>query len=300
MKIAITGSEGFIGKHLSSWFSENNEVLEIDFRSEKGNPIDLLSRISRGDVFDVVLHFGANSNAQEKNHEKNYFENLGYTNALVSLCAVKNIPLIFASSAAIYGNTNQVELSPYANSKLKGEEFILETARYFLNWRFIILRLSNIYGPGEENKDKMMSIPTKFVLDALGNGIIEIWRIGNPASYRIAARDFLNVHDLVQIIDKIVKTSDWNVKTIDLGSGETKSLVEIANTVRSFIAARIDYVAPPATLDINHYQLHTKSNLEGLNSYTPGYSFLTLESGISELVEGYKDGKLRSCNSNHE
>ncbi len=117
MTIAVTGSQGFIGTHLLNHFETDSRVLGFDIHQLATNPWNLINLINDGVKFSIVLHFGANANAQSKSIDDFTVTNIEYTESLAIACAIKDIPLIFASSAAIYGNSNPEMLSPMRNQK---------------------------------------------------------------------------------------------------------------------------------------------------------------------------------------
>ena len=289
MKVAITGAEGFIGREISKEFQKLHEVEKFDFKNPSKNPLTLCKELNEKKQYDVVLHFGANSDAQVRDFSQNYYENVGYSLGLVSVCAVTNTPLVFASSAAVYGNSYGHELSPYAKSKQIVEEFIIATSGKFKNWKNISLRLSNIYGVGEVEKGKMMSIPMRFMRDAKVLQKIEIWNITRDEKPVVSSRDFLYVGDLVRLVQEIAETPTWKNEIMDVGSGVSTSLIEVAGIVSKLVPSEIEIVAAPSSVDLNHYQEFTRADLTTLEKYIPNFQFTSIEAGIHKLSEGGLD-----------
>lgn len=285
LKVAVTGADGFIGSHLMKTLVSDNHVTGFDFLGDFASPFDLINAIRLGENFDVVLHFGANSNAQAQSLEQNYFENSGFTDALISVCASKNTPMVFASSAAIYGSqTGNFTLSPYALSKKISEESIARTKALFPEWRVLVLRLNNIYGLGEEKKGSMASIPFQFVQSAKYSGLIEIWTTQTDGKLKIPSRDFLNVEDLCSIISMYINKSNWTLKTIDVGTGRSISYQSIAEMISAKVACEVKFIELPGHVSAKNYQFYTKANIEWLIEDSPNYPFTPLEIGLQELI----------------
>ncbi len=285
MRVAITGAEGFIGKELTKEFQKIHEVERFDFKGPSKNPLTLCLELREKKQYDLVLHFGANSDAQVKDFSQNYYENVGYSLGLVSVCAVTNTPLVFASSAAVYGNGNGLELSPYGKSKQIIEEFITATSERFKNWKNVCLRLSNIYGGGEVEKGKMMSIPMRFMQDARMLQKIEVWSIVRDQKPAVSSRDFLHIEDLVRIVREITEAPTWQNEIMDVGSGVSIDLIEVASIVSKLVPSEIEIVAAPSSVDLNHYQGFTKADLTTLKKYIPDFRFTSIEAGIYKLLE---------------
>lgn len=286
LRVAVTGAAGFIGSNLMKSLAPDNDVTGFDFVGNFLSPFELINSIRLGKNFDVVLHFGANSNAQIPEVKRNYFENSGFTDALISVCASKNMPLIFASSAAIYGSQkDNINLSPYALTKKISEESISRTKLLFPEWRALVLRLNNIYGGDEESKGLMASIPYQFVQSAKNIGLIEIWTRQTGGQIKIPSRDFLNVADLCSIIKTFIHELDWGLDTVDLGTGTSTSYLAIAKIISAKVRCEVKFVELPINVSAENYQFYTKANMNWLNDFFPKFVFTPIEVGIQELLE---------------
>ena len=117
MKVAITGSRGFIGSHLKTKLElEGHEVVEWDLRQEPSKDIE---DFSPGDVTHVV-HLAAYADVRQslKEPQKYWTNNVENTTRIQLICHHNNIPLLYASSSCIH----QWWLSPYGTSKKVNEE----------------------------------------------------------------------------------------------------------------------------------------------------------------------------------
>jgi UDP-glucose 4-epimerase len=206
VKVIVTGSHGFIGKHLVRFLKQksNYEILEVDL---KGG-MDLLqsSTIKTIKEFkpDVVFHLASHNDVHEsmKNANK-YMQNVTMTINLLKAIPKIQAKIIFTSSCAVYGEhrnaregSSTIPLNIYGYSKLFAE--ILITSQ---QPNYIILRLGNVYGAG--SKGYITKIPK-----------MEKPRIYVPTIYR----DFIHVNDVVQILYEAMINNVQGIYNIGTGS----------------------------------------------------------------------------------
>ena len=158
--IVLTGAGGFIGSVILGYLNSQGieDIVLFDdlpvgdqFKNLIGKRFislysinDVIQNIS---AIDAVVHFGANSSTLETDWSKVYQTNVLSTRIWNTICMEKNIPFIFASTAAVYGN-GPGPLNHYAFSKMISENEITGA----------ILRLFNVYGPNEFHKGRMASV----------------------------------------------------------------------------------------------------------------------------------------------
>ena len=165
MKILITGYKGFIGKNLYHYLQKKGYQVEGFDWSDKIIP--------NLQPFDVVVHLGAISSTTERNINKLLNQNLDFSMKLFNLCTKSNTKFIYASSASVYGNSQQQNnikfiredypkypLNPYAWSKYLFDRWMVNLGNEKTN--AIGLRLFNVYGSGEEHKGNQQSVFGKF------------------------------------------------------------------------------------------------------------------------------------------
>lgn len=283
MRILITGHKGFIGGSLCQFFSTYHQVFGFDTSVDR-NFIEIETRIRNGE-FDIVLHFGASANAQAEEFRDLYESNVLLCSRIVYAAYESKTRLLFSSSLAVYGNYKGGEKSPYAQSKYLMERIIEELSLTDSDWDVTILRLANITGVGELHKGNMMSIPSRFILDAHLLKRIEIWTFGEAHSQIFAKRDFLDVADLVQIVNLIVNKKANGLKLFDCGTGKALGFDYIASIVTEFISADIIQIEAPRKVNQSHYQLFTQADTSALLNYIGDFPYKSIRETIYNLVK---------------
>jgi UDP-glucose 4-epimerase len=217
-KILVTGSNGFVGRHLIKKLKE----LNLDFTEFKG---DILKGISEKEDYDLIFHLAANV-PQNVSNDENYKVNVEGTKSVLEFCKKKNAKLIYTSTIGVYGNvegiiTEDNLVSPpnsnhYVFSKFQGEQACKEySEKYDVN--YCILRISTVYGP-EQGGEYLISTLTR----ALNEDKMAKLRDKD------AFRDFLYVNDLVNALLSSTKIDNC---VIDIASGKTYSVAEIVELV---------------------------------------------------------------------
>ena len=183
MKILITGGAGFIGRHLISSLSKNHSITIYDDLSNstkpdfenvefvKGDILDYENLVKSSKGFDMIIHLAAKSNVAESviHPDETMNVNVKGTENILKCCLQNEIKkIIFASSAAVYGECNDIiteetktnPLSPYGESKLLAENKIKSFAQEN-DLDAVILRMFNVYGIGQT--EQYAGVITKFL-----------------------------------------------------------------------------------------------------------------------------------------
>lgn len=289
--IYITGGNGFIGANLANELRNiGKEVRVVDFVGEVYcNPMTFLRLIEEEDSFsqniETVYHQGACSDTTCYDPFYMMRVNFNYSVRLLNACMKKGIRIIYASSAAVYGdgpyredgNTDPKNI--YAKSKSMFDDYV----ECFLNQQnlsqIVGLRYFNVYGPLEQNKGKMASVIYQFHNQIRENKKIKIFK--NSQNY---TRDFISVEDLVK-----VNLHFYNNKHIsgiyNCGTGISRSFYDIAKIMKNHYDFEIEEIDMPRELH-GKYQKYTcsdNSRLVGEANYNE--SFFTLEEGIKHYVD---------------
>ncbi len=285
--ILVTGIEGFIGSNFEFQAKKLNfNVIGLKWNKTNWNVDDYKSylyEITKDLKLESVLHLGAIASTKFIDKQILNGFNVEAVQVIADFCALKNIPLIFTSSAAVYGNADN-NLSPYALTKMQGELIIKNT--HGLN--FIALRLFNTYGFNEIGKNDMKSFISDMIISSLLSKKISIWQFDN-LQMGSQSRDFISVQDVNKIILELIISSRYVNQTLDLGSGRSYKFIDLAN----FIALTdpeivIKLTDPPIGYDRGYYQRHTCADMSWLKTFDIGIEPTVPYRNIPELIEQYK------------
>jgi ADP-L-glycero-D-manno-heptose 6-epimerase len=319
--IIVTGSAGFIGSCLVSKLNNKgikDIVLVDDFSDEiKNRNIrnkSFLEKVDRRVFFDwlkqhhqnveFIFHIGARTDTTEFNTTVFDELNLNYSKAMWNACSEYGIPLIYASSAATYGdgklgysdNHALVEklqpLNPYGVSKNEFDKWALKQQQHPPYW--FGLKFFNVFGPNEYHKGRMASVVFHAFNQAdrraggQADGMVRLFRSHNP-DYKDGGqlRDFIYVKDVIDVMWFLMNHKQ-DSGIYNLGTGKARSFLDLANAL--FLAINkpplIEFIDTP--IDIrDKYQYFTEAKMEKLGSIGYSRPFYTLEKGIEEYVQGY-------------
>ena len=246
MKVFLVGGLGFIGKRFIRKFSGTHKV--VAYASEQdiqnANKVIDLKNVSIEEGFvedkklgqiiekhkpDVVIHLAAMINVNESviNPEFTKKANVDGTVNVLKCCIKNKIKkIIFASSAAVYGDSKEIPInensttnpqSPYGQSKLDAEKIIVKTCQEN-NIDHIIFRMFNVYGKGQNTQ--YAGVITKFLENIRDDKPLVIYGDGEQT------RDFVSINDVVEAFDcatKLHKNGTYNI-----ASGKSLSINELA------------------------------------------------------------------------
>ena len=257
----ITGANGFIGKQFSleteNIFDQilcDSEVFEGDWKSNLKQKLTI-------ERLDVVFHFGACSDTQNKNLDEMMLKNVLFTYFLVDWCTLHKIPLIYSSSAAVYGFSVKHDLTLYAYSKLIGEKAVVQMGG-------IGLRYFNVYGHDERHKGSMSSVALQSYLKHLNGERVEIFQ-NKPQ------RDFVYVKDVISAnLHAWYNYRGLQGEFYDVGTGRARTFEDVLNIMR------IPYSYAPLERIPPKYQFYTKADSQNrMKGWFPQWS---LEAGLDE------------------
>jgi nucleoside-diphosphate-sugar epimerase len=272
MRLLVTGSAGFIGKHVVAAAKARGwQVTGVDTR-DSDNPMD--ARDIREVSADVALHLGAfASNAGFTDClAANYANNtMGLLN-IAQLCYEKGARLLYASSSAVYGTNlgrwecddNQRVWRPgclpshYAKSKLINEAMAESYRACGLS--VLGLRIFNAYGPGDELKPHPSPVSQMQAAKAAGKP----WVCYGDGTQ---AKDFIHVSDVVEIIMRLIESDATGV--VNVGTGIATSFNDLAK----LIGCEVQYTPTP---DPVSYQYYTRADTRELLHLIGAYEFVGL------------------------
>lgn len=247
MAVLITGHKGFIGQNMMAALPD-----AVGYEWGDG-PLSLKG-------IDRVIHLGAISSTACTDQAQLQKQNVDFSIDLLDRCALRRIPVQFASSAAVYGPaaTTFRESDPvaprnlYAKSKRAVEEYILSR-----DWPMPVqaFRYFNVYGPHEDHKDQP-SPYSLFRRQAADTGKIVVF-----AGSESICRDFVPVERVVEVHKRFFDLTVSGVYNI--GTGKAVSFMDVARTVALETDAEIVTVPMPYLPD---YQRFTQADMTKTNS----------------------------------
>jgi ADP-L-glycero-D-manno-heptose 6-epimerase len=329
MYYVVTGAAGFIGSNIVRALNARGDaqVLAVDdlrsgdkFRNLAGCDIadfldkdDFRSRLAAGDFggsIDVVFHQGACSDTMETDGRYMMENNYRYSMALMEFCLEDEIPLIYASSAAVYGAGTtfreerkcEAPLNIYGYSKFLFDQAVRrrlgEAGSQIAGFRYF-----NVYGPNEWHKGRMASVAWHFFNQYRKDRRVRPFVGSGGYSDGEQRRDFISIEDVVKVnlhfLDHPERSGVFNV-----GTGRAQSFNDVAvatiNACRraggenplSLEEARgqglIEYAPFPDALK-GKYQNFTQADMGALRRAGYKSSFLSVEEGVERYVRQLLD-----------
>ena len=259
--IILTGNEGFIGKAF-----EKNLDLENTYRVAQAGAFPFLEDYEDWDKVDLIIHQGAVSSTVETDLNKIHKYNVDFSIKLFEKAIEHQIPVKYASSASVYGST-QEDINPlnyYAISKVQVDYWVLDNIERFSHIQGF--RYFNVYGEGEEKKGDQASPVSKFTKQLFETGKLKLFKGSDKF-----LRDFICVDDIVDI----VLNNDKSSGIYDLGTSKPVSFQHVAECVAKKYNGEIEYIPFPDHLK-GKYQKYTRACREW--GYHP---FITVEEYLS-------------------
>lgn len=313
--IAITGAAGFIGSQMAEFLNSSgfsNLVLVDDFAKKEKieNHKDLIfsCKVHR-DQFEnwlkthpkkvsFIIHLGARTDTTEKNYEILKELNLDYTKWIWEYCSENKIPLIYASSAATYGDGafgykadhrlpgKLKPLNPYGISKNEFDIWALDQKHEPPFWAG--LKFFNVYGPNENHKGRMASVIFHAYQQILSKKTVNLFRSHHP-DYEDGAqqRDFIYVKDVIKVIHWMM-THKIKSGLYNLGSGNARTFNDLVKAVFHTLnlPVKIKYIDTPSDIR-EKYQYFTEADMKKLRNQGYSEPFFSLEEGVEDYINNY-------------
>ncbi len=313
--IVITGAAGFIASVVAARLNKDNFndlVLVDDFSREerKRNYSELrYSQLVDRDEFmqwfdnnhsqvEFVIHLGARSATTEFDYSVLERLNTQYTKDVWTRCAKYGIGLIYASSAATYGDgslgyddNHEVifrlqPLNPYGKSKNEFDKWAVKQAEQPYFWAG--LKFFNVYGPNEYHKGSMASVILHAFNQITKTGGMKLFRSHKPGiADGHQSRDFVYVKDIAEVIMFLMTTRKYS-GIYNVGTGKARTFLDLTKaTFKAMgVEENISFIDTPEAIR-DKYQYFTEANMQKLRSIGYNKPFTELEAGVYDYVHNY-------------
>lgn len=315
--IIITGASGFIGSNIVTDLNErgHTDLLLVDDLGSQGKWknlakrrfLDLIDYRRIQDLLpslpkaDAVFHMGANSSTTSVDGDEILEVNLRSSMAWWKWCARTGTPLIYASSAATYGDGQSGfddDQSPAALDKLAPLNLYGWSKHAFDKWaveraaqgdappQWAGLKFFNVYGPNEYHKGDMRSLVAKnTALVARGDTIrlFKSYKEGFADGQQL--RDFVYVKDCVAVMLWLLGNRHVS-GLFNLGTGQARSFVDLIQAIGAALSqqVKIEFVEMPESIRPN-YQYFTEARMDKLREAGFERPFQSLEQGVADYVQ---------------
>ena len=325
MRYVVTGAAGFIGSNLVRALNDRGEsdVVAVDDSRHGPRPGNLadcriaeyvgkdefIGKLESGayrGALAAILHQGANSDTTvtERDRADVMETNLHYSERLLDYCTGARVPLVYASSAAIYGASREFRegehekpLNIYGESKLQFDQVVRR--RGTAAAQVAGLRYFNVYGDRETHKRRMASVAFHFFNQYRDAGHVRLFAGSDGYGDGEQRRDFVSVEDCVKVnlyfLDHPERSGIFNV-----GTGAAQSFNDVAvATVNACRKARTEapltlaemraqrivrYIPFPDDLK-GRYQSYTQADISALRAAGYAAPFLTVEQGVARYCQ---------------
>lgn len=319
--LLVTGGAGFIGSNVVAALNDagHSDVVVCDLLGSDGKWRNLAKRQLvdivppaelpdwlKGRKLDAVIHLGAISETTATDGDLVIETNFRFSMRLLDWCTANAVPLIYASSAATYGDGAEgfdddaslpalKKLRPmnlYGWSKqlfdLAVAERVARAEKLPPQWAG--LKFFNVFGPNEYHKGTMMSVLARRFDDVKAGRVVQLFK-----SHRAGIadgdqrRDFIYVDDVVRVILWLLATTAVS-GLFNVGTGKARSFRELMLAAYAALGTRpnIDYVDMPEQIR-GSYQYFTESKVDRLHRAGYNGGFTTLEDAVKSYVGDYLD-----------
>jgi ADP-L-glycero-D-manno-heptose 6-epimerase len=319
MYYVVTGAAGFIGSRIVEGLNRRGitEIIAVDNLAQS-DKIGNLARCEIADYLDqstflagidkldgaveAVLHQGACSDTMESDGRYMMENNYRYSVRLLDWCQEEQVPLLYASSAAVYGagpnfreeRHCEKPLNVYGYSKFLFDQYvrrILGDAEA----QVVGLRYFNVYGPNEAHKGRMASVAFHAFNQFKAEGKVKLFVGSGGYGDGEQQRDFVHVDDTVAVNLWMLEHPEVS-GVFNCGTGRAQTFNEVAaaviNTVRGTRASPqelaeeklIQYVPFPAQLQ-GKYQSYTQADLSRLRGAGLQGDFMSVQDGVAAYVK---------------
>lgn len=312
--IVVTGGAGFIGSNLVRGLNAagHDDILVVDDLSDGHKFANLVDcRIfdywdkdefaqrlgnSLPSVPSAIFHQGACAVTTEWDGRYMMDTNYRYSMDVLQYCTARSVPLIYASSAAVYGASTQFiegddaaerPLNVYGYSKLLFDRYV---RRQFgvAGAQIAGLRYFNVYGPGESHKGPMASVAYHLNEQLLAGGKLRLFGAHDGYEAGEQRRDFVHVDDVVAVNLWLLEHPDVS-GIFNVGTGRSATFNELSQAVVAWHGrGSIEYIPFPDALK-KSYQSFTEADIGALRAAGYERPFLDVRAGVAAYLDELRD-----------
>ncbi len=328
MYYVVTGAAGFIGANLVKGLNERgvSNIIAVDNLThadkflnltdceiadylDKGEFLELLEGGQLDGGVEAVLHQGACSDTMETDGRYMMGNNYRFSLALLDFCSEQEIPLLYASSASVYGGGGvfredrqfEAPLNVYGYSKFLFDQVVrrrIGPDATSADAQVAGFRYFNVYGPREQHKGRMASVAFHHFNQYQASGKVQLFAGHGGYANGEQRRDFVYVGDVVKVNMAFLDSRASGI--YNLGTGRAQSFNELAaatvnacralegkpaQTVAELVAQGIiEYIPFPEALK-GKYQSFTEADLAQLRGVGYRSAFASVEEGVTEYVK---------------
>jgi ADP-L-glycero-D-manno-heptose 6-epimerase len=319
--LLVTGGAGFIGSNVVAALNDagRTDVTVCDGLGQDGKWRNLAKRQLadivppaelpdwlKGRRLDAIIHLGAISETTATDGDLVIETNFRLSMRLLDWCTANATPLIYASSAATYGDGAQgfrddqslaalKTLRPmnlYGWSKHLFDMAVAERAARGdkLPPQWAGLKFFNVFGPNEYHKGSMMSVLARRFDDIRAGGVVQLFKSHREGiADGDQRRDFIYIDDVVRVMMWLVATPSIS-GIFNVGTGKARSFKDLMLSAYAALgtAANIEYVDMPDAIR-GSYQYFTQSDVARLQRAGYNGGFTALEDAVETYVKDFLD-----------
>tara|TARA_B110000014_G_scaffold264453_1_gene266237 strand:- start:6918 stop:7871 length:954 start_codon:yes stop_codon:yes gene_type:complete len=309
--IIVTGSNGFIGSNLIKTLNSlgfknilavDDSTLENQINISDCDVEDSISikefseKLNKGTLqkkVDYIFHQGACSDTTEWDCDFLLKNNFYFSKDILEFCLQNTIPLVYASSASVYGNEgnfkeereNERPINLYAYSKYIFDQLVRSNLNK-LSSQVVGLRYFNVYGPRESHKKNMASVAFHMHQQLSKGKDIELFGEYDGFKAGKQSRDFIYVDDVIDV--NIWFMRNQNASGIfNVGTGKSQTFDEVADAVIKWNKkGKISYIPFPENLK-GSYQSYTQADISKLRECGYEKPFRDVQSGVKSYLDNF-------------